>query len=390
MDLISNKNRIIIFTNYYLPGFKCGGPIQSVKAITSKLKSDFDFYVFTSDRDLGDSEPYRNLRFNLWTNVDNTSVYYFSGSLRKYILVVRQLCKGNVIYLNSFFNFRFSIIIVLIRKFFLLKGLCILCPRGEFNPGAFFEGKSKKMFYIALAKTFGLYRGVKWHATTLEEMVSIKSFFGEDVNVALAEGISPRSLYFSKEGLLKNVNELRLIFLARISPIKNLLFFLEVLGEIHLAENQKIVFDIYGPIEDINYWKKCLDLISAMKNRSDLSIQYRSEVVSKDVQETIANYHIYVLPSLGENYGQSIVDSFTSGCPVLISQNTPWKNLQARNVGWDVPLTIDSFIDVLGKALLATQSEYDLMRRACYNFGDYILNNEEILNRYRRLFNDSI
>jgi len=33
-----------------------------------------------------------------------------------------------------------------------------------------------------------------------------------------------------------------------------------------------------------------------------------------------------------------IHEALAQGCPVLISDQTPWRNLHAEGVGWDIPL----------------------------------------------------
>ena len=45
-----------------------------------------------------------------------------------------------------------------------------------------------------------------------------------------------------------------------------------------------------------------------------------------------------ILPTLGENFGHVIVEAWTAGCPVLVSDRTPWRQLASHGVGWDVAL----------------------------------------------------
>ena len=68
------KQKVMIFTGYYLPGVKGGGPIQSIKNLVNNLSDIFDFYIVTSDRDLGDTEPYSNIKVDEWNQISNTMV----------------------------------------------------------------------------------------------------------------------------------------------------------------------------------------------------------------------------------------------------------------------------------------------------------------------------
>ena len=44
------------------------------------------------------------------------------------------------------------------------------------------------------------------------------------------------------------------------------------------------------------------------------------------------------LPTFAENYGHSIVEALSVGTPMLISDNSPWKNLQEKGFGWEISL----------------------------------------------------
>jgi hypothetical protein len=52
-------NRLLIFSDYYLPGFKAGGPIRSISNLCDSLKDEYEVYVVTRDRDLGSNEVYK-------------------------------------------------------------------------------------------------------------------------------------------------------------------------------------------------------------------------------------------------------------------------------------------------------------------------------------------
>ncbi len=81
------------------------------------------FYIITLDRDLGDPSPYKNIATNTWTSDENgTKIYYINPNfkIRELIKVVNQI-DYDVLYLNSFFNFRFTIIPLFLNKFHFFK-----------------------------------------------------------------------------------------------------------------------------------------------------------------------------------------------------------------------------------------------------------------------------
>ena len=77
------KKRILVFSGYYVPGYKGGGPIRSLENIFNQLSEDIDFYLVTLNRDLGDKKPYKGINTNTWTTVGKVSVFYIDGSYLK-------------------------------------------------------------------------------------------------------------------------------------------------------------------------------------------------------------------------------------------------------------------------------------------------------------------
>ena len=79
---------------------------------------------------------------------------------------------------------------------------------------------------------------------------------------------------------------------------------------------------IYGPLEDLVYWKRCQSLIAVLP--SNVSVEYLGEVNPSSVMEVFSAFELFVLPTFGENYGHVVLECLTSGTPVLISDQTPW------------------------------------------------------------------
>ena len=65
-----------------------------------------------------------------------------------------------------------------------------------------------------------------------------------------------------------------------------------------------------------------------------------------------------VLPTLGENYGHVIVESFSVGLPIILSKKTPWLNLASKHLGWDLDLTIDAFRSNVSTVLQMDNEKY--------------------------------
>ena len=122
------------------------------------------------------------------------------------------------------------------------------------------------------------------------------------------------------------------MFLSRISKIKNLGFTLDVLKELQVD----VIYDIFGPIEDDMLWKDCLAKIKLLP--PNVRVTYKGTVKKDQVEPTFAKYDLMFLPTFTENYGHAIVECLSTGTPVLISDNTPWRQLEQKGLGWDISL----------------------------------------------------
>nr|WP_277351240.1 glycosyltransferase family 4 protein [Micromonospora sp. HNM0581] len=114
---------------------------------------------------------------------------------------------------------------------------------------------------------------------------------------------------------------LRLVFISRISPMKNLLLALTAVRQV----TEAVSLDIYGPIEDRQYWARCQSMINTMP--ANVEVGYRGELAPDQVRPTFNGYDASLLPTLGENFGHVILESLAASCPVICSDRTPWSDL---------------------------------------------------------------
>jgi len=379
------RKKVLILTNYYLPGVKGGGPIQSIGNLVDWLSDKIDFYILTSDRDVGDEEPYKNIKTNEWIQMDRAKLFYINGrelTLPKLTEIINNV-GCDVIYLNSFFSFKFSIAILLLRKLNKIKKCpLVIAPRGEFSPGALKLKGSKKKLFINLARFIGLTNDVKWHATAELEKQDIERIFGKSNNISVARNLTANysGIKFDKK-LKKNIGELKVVFVSRIHPKKNLKKAIELLGSL----DGEIDFQIYGPIEDKNYWTKCQKAINELP--SNIKVTYNGLINHEEIVEMFNRHHVFLFPTLGENFGHVISEALIGGCPVIISDQTPWRGLEEFQVGWDIALENESkFISVLQQCLNMDQGDYDITSRKAFEYGKILSNRKDDMGRMLQLF----
>ncbi len=335
-DIIEKKPKILVICNYYLPGYKRGGSLRTIVNMVDRLKSKFDFWIITLDHD-GDGIQYKDVKINEWNEVRNAKVFYLSKDKIK-ISKLRELildAAPTTIYINSVFA-TFSIYVLLLRKFSLIPKLkVILAPEGEISDGALELKSSKKKAFLKLAKTLGLHRNLIWKTTSEFEKYEAERIKGNGGKVFIAPNLPSRTFLENYRQELKpekKVGEAKMIFLSRYMRKKNLNWLLELLDGV----KGSLILDIYGNLEDESYWREAQQIIKKLPE--NISIKYRGAIPHDEVVETIFNYHFFVLPTLGENFGHVFIEALAAGSPLVISDRTPWQELEAKDVGWDIPL----------------------------------------------------
>jgi len=372
--------KLLILTRWYLPAVKSGGTVRSTSALVNGLKNEFDISIITSDRDLGATEAYSNTVFNQWIDLGGVNIVYISKLNTEYINRYIEEAAADIIYLNSFFDIITQVLIFLKLKG-KIKSKIILAPRGELAKGALSIKASKKKAYLFFYKLFNLSKGITFHATSKEDAEDIKLFFPKN-KIEIIQNLKDES---TETYVLpvKESGKIKMVFISRIAPVKNLLYGLEVLG-INSFDGM-IEFDIYGPDEDKDYWEKCKKLISDLP--SNIIVNYKGFVEPKDIATTLSKYHLFFLPTKGENFGHAIVEAMQVGLVPLISDKTPWGNLESINAGYSLSLSDkNSFVNAINEILSCNN---DIFLQYSKNIKSYIgenLNNQKTLELYKKFF----
>lgn len=384
---MNNKPRILILIGIYLPGVKGGGPIRTIQNLVSRLSNEFDFFIITSDRDLNDIAPYPDIELDKWIKLENINIYYSSD--RSQLHRVINKLDYDLLYINSFFNSDFSIKPLLWMKTNKIqKKPIILAPRGELFPAALKIKRMKKKLFISIAKRIGLHsQNITWQGSSEEEKKDILQFLSIHnipyKNIIVASDLANLKEIDCEIKEEKNNKELRICFLSRIAKIKNLRYALEILTRIEFP----VFLGIYGPLEDKQYWDSCLEFVKKLP--SNIHIEYYGLVENEKVQKTIAQYDLFFVPTQSENYGHVFIEALSAGTPILLSNNTPWRDLENKGIGWDLPLEDkDLFIDAINKYYQLDNEQRYLMKKRCIAFASSVINNQEELNANRNMFLD--
>jgi glycosyltransferase involved in cell wall biosynthesis len=378
------KQKVLIFIDWYKPGYKAGGPIRSISNIVNQLHDTVDFYIITRNTDYLDTTPYPSVKSNEWNKVDDANVFYLSPDntnktiIKKLILEVNP----NIIYCNSLYSPKFTLTPIRIANKLNIK--TVLAVRGMLSEGSLSVKSHKKRVFISIIKQFRLFKKTTFHATNEVEKKDILTTFGSSTKVIIAQNLAKQTKlpYKPKE---KNKNQIKMTFIGRVAPEKNTLFAIEVLKKC----TQKIELDIYGPIYNEAYFEQCENAITQLPN--NITVKYKGVLNHDLLNETLSKYHVIYLPSTGENFGHSILEGMSNSCIPVISDQTPWQNLEDKNIGFDINLNLpNKFSKTIDNLAKMNYNEFNKLSNNAYNFSLEIINDTHLKEDYKKLFNSSI
>lgn len=379
------KPKILVFVDWYLPGYRAGGPIRSVANMIAQLKNDFCFSIATTNTDAGETKPYPNIQSNQWiVSEDSNRIFYFSKNKLSLNEIKKIILSDDFdfIYLNSLFSTYFSIFPLLICKHLKLKAQIILAPRGMLGDNALKIKAFKKKLFLILFNKLPYFKNIIWHASTEQEKNEILKNFGSLAQVKIAANF-PSSINRNFLAREKSKDDLKLIFFSRISPKKNLHFALNLLKKWQPRSN--IIFDIIGPIEEEVYWQQCLKIIKELP--TNIKVNYLGAIDNQLINEAIANYHFLFFPTLHENFGHVIFEALSSSLPLIISNKTSWAKLDVKGVGWDLELENEQlWIVILEKCLKMGNDEFQQLSKSAFSLAKEFSNDSRLVVSNKNLF----
>jgi glycosyltransferase involved in cell wall biosynthesis len=376
------KKKILLFSDWFYPGFMAGGPIQSSFNLINHLKDYYDFSVITRDTDYTDSIPYKNVKSDEWNILPNgMRVYYFSeknintDNLKR--LIQRE--EFDIAYLNSMYSPRFTIAPLFILS--KMKKKIILAPRGMLAPSAIAIKSWKKKPFLLWIKNSSMIKDMSFHAASVQEAQHIKNVFGNKVDIRTAPNLPHKMELSPFIERKKESGSVHFISIARISPEKNLLYALEVLQKV----KGKVKFDAYGPVYDYPYWEKCKAIINRLPE--NIQVEHLGPIAKEDIPSRFKDTHFLFMPTRGENFGHTILEAMVYGCPAIISDQTPWRGLEEAKAGFDLALdNQESFVKAIEKVIAMNTEEFRTWSEGTRAFAFNFINDPNLLQQSIKIF----
>ncbi len=374
------KRKLLIFYDYFDPAYKAGGPIRSLVNLVKLMEGTFQIFVVSTNKDHDGTKL--DVQAERWLDYGkNVKVKYLSDTNRNYRTIKETIAEVNpeTVYLNGIYSMLFVVFpLLVVKKRKDIK--TVIAPRGMLQSTSLSIKPFKKKVYLGVLKTFIINSNIIWHVTTGQEKVDLHNLFGNEPECRLIGNVP----FYNPDCDFPNTMKIGpKVFgtVALISPMKNIHLILAALKEI----KSELIYNLYGPVKDDMYWKECQQITGLLPD--NIKFNYKGEVSPEKVSEIVSDIDFYIQPSKSENFGHSIFEAFNQGVPVIISDQTPWKNLYAKQAGWDVDLNEPETLRIaIENALDLDEKNYLDFRRGARRIAVEYMQSNDLGNLYKELF----
>lgn len=338
--------RVLVVTSYFPPAYKAGGPLRTLDALIRRAEHPERYWVMTTNSDLGEPAGL-DVAPGRWCAWHGAHVWYEDeGTVWGRVAALRaevQL-RPDVVYLNTLWGFRYSLMYLGLKKLKLLRAPVILAPRGQMSHAALAIESRKKRVFLALVHVGRLLDGVHVQASSEREAADIRRVLGAQVQVFVSLDESWTAIR-NPSDLPSRPKVTHVVYVGRLSEIKGVHLFLEALTALD-DTSSPLVVDVYGDALDESYERRCRRL--AEQAGAGVRVTFHGPVPHAQVPTVFAEADLFVLPTGSENFGHVIGEALANGCPVAVPDTTPWTPAIEAGGGWLIadrsPVTLERLL----------------------------------------------
>ena len=101
-----NNHTIYIFSDWYVPGFKAGGPIQSVYNLATLLSKTNNVKIITRNTDYGNTNAFQDIQSDEWITIAPQHNVLYLSAKNTSITTIKSICleaKNSPVIINGIF-----------------------------------------------------------------------------------------------------------------------------------------------------------------------------------------------------------------------------------------------------------------------------------------------
>ena len=351
--------RICLVSSSFYPATFYGGPISATWDLSKKLaEKGHKIYVSTTNAN-GDKKLPVECN-NFLEKENNVFVKYYNEQIiNKFSVsflfgIWSDIKKSDIVYIQYLFHYSvlFSLLFSVIQK----KKI-IVCPRGSFSV---FTLNNKLPFVKLLWLNFfikPMVNKIVWQASSyLEERDILYKFPNAYVKI-INDGIDYESFQNSI-----SVSSIQLLDKFTGITFKDVSNIFLSMGRLHKIKGFDVLIDAFNLFLKKDKYAKLIiaggdnGVGKQLKNQIkklnlDSSIFLIGAVNFEDKKLLLNNCDYFTLASEFESFGIVIAEALSCGKPLVISNKTPWKDIQINNCGILANNEKNSFNDAFSKII---------------------------------------
>ena len=303
----------------YWPATRYGGPIYSVHGLCAALaKNDTSVTVFTTsvdgakNSDVNHGELYKK---------DGVKVFYYESKYLRRIYFSSQfkhalekvITEFDLVHLHSIFLYPTNIAARIAVK---NKIPYVISPRGMLEK-KLVKSKSStvKNIWLKMFEKKTLEQANLIHLTSDREHEELVKFdYSFPKTIVIPNGVDAKLIADGKN--LEGSSTFQILFIGRINWKKRIDKLIESIK--YLSFELKLI--IAGNDED-EYKDQLSKLIKdiGIDERANISIEFVGEKHDEEKHNLFLESDVMVLPSLSENFGNTVIEAMAAGCPVIVT-----------------------------------------------------------------------
>jgi len=351
--------RICLVSSSFYPATFYGGPISATWDLSKKLaENGHEIYVSTTNAN-GDKKLSVKCNHFLEKEHHVFVKYYNEQITNKFSFsflfgIWSDIKKSDIVYIQYLFHY--SVLFSLLFSVFQKKKI-VVCPRGSFSV---FTLSNKRPFIKLLWLNFlikPIVDKIVWQASSyLEERDILNKFPNADVEI-INDGIDYDSF---QNSITVSRNELLNKFIGITFDDVSDIFF--SMGRLHKIKGFDVLIDAFNLFLEKDKYAKLIiagggdGVGKKLKNQiKKLNISSSVFLIGainfEDKKLLLNNCDYFTLASEFESFGIVIAEALSCGKPVVVSNKTPWKDIQINNCGILANNEKNSFNDAFSKII---------------------------------------
>ena len=333
--------RICFISSSFFPAIVYGGPISATWDLSRNLSiHGVDIYVSSTN---ANGKTRLDVERNTFIehNKNFFIKYYHEQIINIFSFsfifgIWSDIKKSELVYIQYLFHYTvfFSLL------FSVIQGKkIVISPRGSFSSYTLLNRHTylKKILIKCFFSPFS--RFINWHASSYLEFEDIKKcIFNPKIEI-IHDGIE-----FDSFQIFKKYSRKKLIEKYTNLQIKNVSHIFFSMGRLHSIKGFGLLISVFNKF--LKYNKNAKLIIAGgddgvekklRKQVEDLNIKNSvfliGNVSFKDKNILLNNCDFFTLASQFESFGIVVAEALACGKPVLLSNKTPWKNLETNKCG---------------------------------------------------------